>query len=69
MDPTYAYVPSLQCLQRGEFVYSLHPKLQLCLILLSLKAKKILGLENCIRQDTSTKELNPCLHCRNFTLQ
>jgi hypothetical protein len=71
MDPTYAYVPSLQCLQRGEFVYSLHPRLQLCLIFHSLKdncAKNLLGLENCIGQDRSTKELNPSVHCRNFTL-
>jgi hypothetical protein len=48
MDPTYAYIPSMQCLQRGEFVYSLHPKLQLHLIFHSLKtnyAKNLLGLE------------------------
>lgn len=71
MDPTYAYVPSMQCLQRGEFIYSLHLKLQLCLILHNLKdnyAKNLLGLENCIGQDTSIKELNPCVHHRNFTL-
>ncbi len=71
MDPTYAYVPSLQCLQRSEFVHSLHLRLQLCLILHSLKdnyAKTLLRLEDCIRQDTSTKELNPCVHCKKFTL-
>lgn len=30
--------------------------------------KTLLGLENCIGQDTSTKELNSCVHHRNFTL-